>query len=225
MLISTERAWVLHKRPSGDTSVHVQFFTREHGIINALYRGGRLPRKQAFTQAFTPLWVSFDTRKDWFYVRRVESVAPMYTFPGKGLLAAWYVNEILCHAVKPADPDDALHTAYEKVLHDLSQSSTPLLIEASLRRFEWTYLTALGLNMSWTHEAKSHQAIQPQHYYGFVLGEGFSRQSEGISGAHLLAMAAGELSDPGVLKSVKWVMRRAIHHALDGKTIQTRALY
>ena len=38
-------------------------------------------------------------------------------------------------------------------------------------------------------------------------------------------MSKDNLEDPAVLKAAKWIMRRAIDHAVDGKRIRARELY
>lgn len=218
-------AWVIHKYWSGDTSARVVFFTREQGLVNGLYKGGRTPKKQALLQVFTPLWLALDVRGQAYFVRHLEIAAPSLPLEGPTLFAGLYVNELLYHALKPHDPHLELHRLYPHVLHALKAASDRFAIERVLRRFEWTLLTACGYQLSLTHDAASASPILATSHYHYLAGEGFVRAQEGICGAHLLAMSEDNLEDKAVLRTAKQIMRQAIAHAIDGKEIRSRALY
>ena len=225
MITEGLHAWVLHKRPSGDASAQVTFFTREKGVVSALCRGGRTPKKQSLLQAFTPLWLTFDVRRDWHYVREMDAIAPSLTLASDSLFAGLYVNEILYHGIRPLDPSPSLYDAYTQTLQTLTNITQRQEIEALLRRFEWQLLLASGYPFSLTHEALTSTPIVPDHCYDFIVGEGFVSASKGVPGACILAMAEDNLNDALVLKAAKWVMRSAIDHLLDGKQIKARELY
>lgn len=218
-------AWVLHKYWSGDTSARVVFFTREYGVVNCLYKGGRTPKKQALLQPFTALWLVMDIRGDSFFVRDLEIAAPLDNLFGKNLFAALYMNELLHYTLRPQDPHATLYLAYESALKALTQAEGRLSIEIILRRFERVFLKACGYEMSFTHDARSAQPIIDENCYRFVPGEGFISSDKGISGSSLMAIAADDLSDAIVLIVAKKIMRQAIDHALDGRVIRARALY
>jgi DNA repair protein RecO (recombination protein O) len=210
-------AWVLSRRCSGDTSVYVTFFTREQGIVHGLYKGGRTPKKQALSQVFTPLWLVMNKQ----YVRQLEPVSSSLVLSGHNLFAALYINELLHYALRPWDAHPELYDVYVDTLHALQNCAA---IEVVLRRFELYLLEVCGYQLSLAHDAEDAPIIA-EHYYQFVPGEGFFTAGTGVSGAHLLAMAKQDFQDPAVLKTAKHIMRRAIHHALDGKPIKSRQLY
>ena len=225
MITEGQQAWVLYKRPSGDTSAQVTFFLREKGVVSALCKGGRTPKKQSLLQAFTPLWLTFDVRRDWHYVRDLDVMAQSLQLTGDSLFAGLYVNEILYHGLHQLDPCPALYDAYVQTMQIFLKNPERLEIEAALRRFEWQFLSTCGYECSLTHEAHTSMPIMPDHYYNFIAGEGCVLARKGISGDCILAMAEDKLDDPTVLKAAKWMMRRAIDHALDGKRIKARELY
>lgn len=225
MITDTLQAWVIHKHWSGDTSARVIFFTQEHGLINCLYKGGRTPKKQALLQAFLPLWLAIDVRGDAYFVRQLEIAAAPVQLIGQPLFAGLYINELLYYILQPRDPHQLLYSAYAQALSALMSTSERIAIEAILRRFEWMLLMTCGFHMSLTHDARSAMPINVNSFYRFVAGEGFILAAEGISGAHIAAMAADRLEDVAVLNVAKQVMRRAIEYVLDGKEIRTRTLY
>lgn len=225
MTTKTIEAWVLHKQWSGDTSARVSFFTRELGMVQCLYKGGRTPKKQALLQSFTPLWVNLAERHERYYAQTVESISPTLQLTGNSLFAGLYVNEILYYALSPNYSDSTLFDAYLFTLNGLALAKERAVIEALLRRFEWTLLHACGYSFSLTQEARTAHLIAEDSYYQFVAGEGFILDSRGISGTHILALAQDNLSEAPYLKSAKMIMRQAIDHLLGGREIKTRALY
>ena len=225
MITEASSAWVIHKRWSGDTSAQVVFFTQNEGLISCLYRGGRAPKKQALLQAFLPLWLSFDARRDWNYVRSLESAASALSFARKNVLTGLYVNELLHHTLRPMDPHAKLFISYTKTLHALSAATHPHEIEAILRRFERMLLQALGYEISLKTVAHTLTPIAREGYYRFIAGEGLVEDCEGILGADILAFANDELTDISVLRAAKHIMRRAIEYGLDGKPLKSRECY
>lgn len=225
MITEGLQAFILHKRCSGETSAQITFFTREKGVVSARWTGGRLPKKQSLLQAFTSVWLTFDLRNDWHYVRQLDVIAPSLMLSGDALFAGLYINEILYHGLRPLDPCPALYAAYEQTLMALPSITHRLEMEAALRRFEWQFLTASGYPFSLTHEALTSRPVLHDKYYNFIAGEGFVLADQGILGVCILAMSEDNLGDPSVLKAAKWIMRRAIDHALDGKRIRARELY
>ncbi|MCW8419066.1 DNA repair protein RecO [Fluoribacter dumoffii] len=225
MTTKTIEAWVLHKKWTGDTSAQVSFFTRELGLIQCLYKGGRTPKKQALLQPFTPLWVSLTERHERFYAQTVEGISPTLHLAGSSLFSGLYVNEILYYALSPNYSDPVLFDSYLFTLNGLALARERLIMEALLRRFEWALLHACGYTFSLTQEARTEKLIVEELYYQFIGGEGFVADNNGISGAHILALAQDNLSEPTYLKSAKIIMRQAIDHLLGGREIKTRALY
>jgi DNA repair protein RecO (recombination protein O) len=224
-MTKTIEAWVLHKQWSGDTSARVSFFTREFGLIHCLYKGGRSPKKQALLQAFTPLWLSLDERYERFYAKNIESISPTLKLEHHSLFSALYVNEVLYYALSPYYADTTLFDAYLFTLNGMSMTGNRLVIESLLRRFEWALLQTCGYSFSLMQEARTGEVIRETLNYQFIAGEGFIVASQGISGAHILALAQDNLHEMECLKSAKIIMRKAIDHLLNGREIKARALY
>ncbi|KTD16401.1 DNA repair protein RecO [Legionella jordanis] len=218
-------AWVLHKRPSGDTSIQVTFFTRERGIVKCLCKGGRAPKKQALLQAFSPLWLVVDARKDWHYSRQIESLSLPLDLQGYSLFAGLYVNELLYYSLNPLDAQPQLFDVYLETLQALVSAKHLEHIELLLRRFEWCLLRACGQAVSLSEEAHSGRSIEAEKYYRLVNGEGFVISETGLPGQDILAFSKGCLDNARALRSAKLIMRQAIDNLLDNKPLKSRALF
>lgn len=225
MTTETFEAWVLHKIPSGDSSARVTFYTREKGLLHCLCKGGRTPKKQAVLQPFLPLWLALDSRKDWYYANHIEPLGAPLNLKGNALFVGLYLNELLYYALQPMDSQPELFDVYLSTLQGLSVMDERLAIEMLLRRFEWSLLKTCGYLVSFTHAADSAVPIAANQYYQFVAGRGFITAETGIAGANILALAEGRLEQLEVLKSAKFIMRKAIDHFLDGRVLKSRSLY
>lgn len=193
-------------------------------MVKALCKGGRTPKKQSFLQAFTPLWLTLDERRDWFYVRQLEAVAPQCNLVGNNLFAGLYLNELLYLALRPQDPHLHLYEAYQLTIHTLANVTDREELERCLRRFEWVLLSTCGYQITLTHDARTGLNIDPNKQYRFVAEEGFFEEKVGICGAHILALAENKLDNRDVLKVAKRIMRSAINHALGGQPLKSREL-
>ena len=219
-------AWLLHQRPSKNTTTEVFFLTRERGLARAFCRGGRTPKKRAILQPFTPLWLVFDERHYGMYVSQIEIAGPSAYFIGEALLAGLYINELLYRALKPNVAEPMLYVAYEHAMICLARVTTRSSLEIALRQFEGTLIQLLGYHMSYTHEAHSENLITETKRYRLVPGTGFVLDEEqGFLGVHILAIASETWQHPEVLRVAKIIMRRMIDYVLDGAVIQTRCLY
>ena len=223
--VTEDAVWVIHKVWSGDTSARVWFFTRDLGLVQALYKGGRTPKKQYLLQPFTPLWADFTERQNWYYVQKIEIAAVAAPLKQRHLYAALYLNELLYLTLQPLDAYPQLFDGYVDTLGALSEPLTVGELEAALRRFEWCLLVSLGYGIDLTHDACTTLPIEATTSYQVVPGQGLVASQQGMCGAHLLALARDELTDPLVLKTAKQLMRQLIDPCLGGKEIKTRRMF
>ena len=225
MTAESLQAWLIHKTPTGDTSLKLRLFTREKGLLDCQYRGGRTIKKNATLQLFTPLWLFLKERHHWFYVNNVESSESPLDLSGSSLFAALYVNELIFHTMPLQERDEPLFVTYQNTLRVLATTQHPSDIEINLRRFEINLLTACGYSLSFSTELNSSERIKPTSYYQFIAGHGFKESNTGIPGQHLLALADDHFKELPLLKTAKGIMRQAIDHLLGGRQLKTRSLY
>lgn len=224
MIIENHQAWLLHKIPSGDSSLKLVLFSREKGLIKATWRGGRTPKKQVQAQAFTPLWVALAPHREWHYVNQLENAGPSLTLTGLSLFAGLYLNELLVLACPAHEPQTELFEVYQITLQALAAMNDKRAVETLLRRFEMSFLQACGYFLTLTQDIAD-QPIQPSDCYLYTPGMGFEKAEKGLLGNDILAFADLRFEDERVLKTAKWIMRRAIDQLLGGRALNTRQLW
>ena len=225
MATETSTAWVLHRQPSGDSSIRVTFFTLERGVVQAYYKGGRSPKKQALIQPFSPLWLMLDQRREWYFVRHIETQAEALNFNGTAIFAALYLNELLYYTLSPGEAQPALFAIYALTVKALVTTTNKEAKEVLLRRFEFALLNACGYSLSFTEEAHLAKPICLNQSYQYIPGEGFILAETGIAGNLLLAIAEERWEEQNVLKAAKMIMRKALDHLLGGRVLKSRSLF
>lgn len=226
-----QSAYVLHYRPYRDTSLLIDFFTREYGIVSAIARGirGGKSSQKGLLQPFIPLLISFIWKKELAVLTQTEPDQSTHQLQGKQLFSAFYLNELLSKLLQRHDAYPQLYDDYHCTLQELTRKTH---LEIALRRFEKKLLSALGYGLDLTHEAQSQEAILPDLFYYFVPQKGFCHliQSHSLSmpmfsGKSLLALANENFEDSLVLPELKQLLRMMIADLLGHKKLKSRDLF
>lgn len=226
-----EPAYILHSRPYRDSSLLIDFFTREHGLVCAVgrsIRGKKSPLK-GILQPFVPLLISFYAKRDLATLIDVETQNQAHHLTHKHLFSGFYLNELLMKLLQKNDAHPTLYDYYRETLITLSQSNA---LEASLRRFEKRLIFELGYGLDLITEANTGQMISPELYYQYYPQKGFilnvnenSPQIALFSGKSLLALAEENFSDISLLPEMKILLRMVLSGLLGKKTLKSRELF
>jgi DNA repair protein RecO (recombination protein O) len=223
--VSLEAAWILHHYPYRDSSLLLEVFSREHGRIGLVARGARSARGRwrSQLQILRPLLLSWNLRGELGTLTGAEPRGALEVLPGRQILCACYLNELLLRLLSRHDPHPGLYSAYEEAI-----ASLPVSEEQALRIFEKRLLQELGYGLLLDQEADSGDALVPEGLYEYQLERGPIRcdgvRDNGLllRGASLLALYNDNLSDPQVCREVKYLMRAALGRYLGPRPLRTR---
>lgn len=224
-----DSGWVLHRRRYRETSLIVEFLTREHGRVAAVARGALRPKSPlaASLQPLVPLALVLRGRGELLTLVRAEPLAAAPTLAGERLYCVFYLNELVMRLTAHHDPNPPLLEVYEEALAAIVDGAA---LEQSLRRFEKRLLDALGFGLMLDAEADTDRPLAAEADYHYLVERGPVRcgpASAGVRvrGATLRALAAeGELA-PAELREAKRLMRQVLDHHLDGRPLASRALF
>ena len=223
--VTLEPAWIMHHYPYRDTSLLVEVFTREYGRIGLVARGARSARARwhGHLQILRPLLMSWSMRGDLGTLTGVESQKAVQQLPGREVLSACYLNELMMRLLTRHDPHPELFSAYEQAIQNLGTGGEPVL-----RLFEKQLLQALGYGLLLDHEADSGAPVVRDDCYEYQLERGPVRCAhkhvDGIylQGSSLLALHNDSLTDRHACKEVKCLMRAALGLYLGSRPLKTR---
>ena len=224
--IQQQPAYVLHHRPFRDTSQILDLVTHDHGKIALVARGSRSARSRlaGLLRPFLPLSVSWVSRGDLGTLTGAEAAGPPTGIHGDGMLAAFYVNELLLHFLHRHDPQPEIFTLYAEVISRLGSGAD---VATSLRSFELELLSLLGYAPSFASEAAADRQLDTQRYYEYRIEQGpvpVSR-SDGqmvFRGDVLQSIQARQFDDPETLRAANRLLRQVINYHLGGKELKSR---
>lgn len=225
--VQLTQGYVLHHRPYRDTSRILEVITREYGRLSLFARGVRGPKAKlaALVQPFRLLLLSWSGRGEAAQLIGAESGGGESGLPSRGLMAGFYLNELLLKLTTRHDPLPALFDAYHEAVAGL-RSDTPL--DRTLRLFEKRLLEATGYGLELAVETRSGRSIDASSYYHFRPSQGLfltvADAPGAIAGTSLLALASGELGDQRSLEDSRRLLQSALGELLEGRELATRAV-
>ncbi len=228
--IQLQPAYVLHHRPYRDTSRIVELFTRDHGRLTVFARGVRGSKSgwAAALQSFQPLLVSWSGRGEAGQLTGAELTGEPRTLTASRLMSGFYLNELLLKLLHNHDPHPEIYQLYEETITALKSSADQLI---TLRLFEKRLLRAVGFGLSLETDANSGAAVQPQHFYRYVIELGpvtvdaEADASKGVyHGRTLLALSRDDLNDAQQCQAVRYLLRAALDRVLEGRALQSRVI-
>ncbi len=221
--------WVLHRRPWRESSLLLEIWSAEHGRIAALARGlkGRRAAWRALLQPFRPLALSYAARGALWPLAAVDDAGPPLALHGINLCCGFYVNELLLRLFQRHDPHPGFEPHYRQVLHRLAGGAVPP--DAALRAFEYALLAAIGYALQLDREGRGGAPLAAAGQYVYDPEHGLRRGAAGAgqrlySGAALLAIGAGDFTQPETRRAARHLLHAALAPHLGQKPLNSRKL-
>ena len=227
--IEQQPAFVLHSHPWRETSLIVEFFSRDYGRLPLVAKGARRPTSafRGSLLSFQPVLADWSGRGEVRTLVRVEWQGGLPLLAGRALLCGYYINELLLRLLAREDAHPKLFEHYAEALAALAAGSR---LDRTLRRFEFALLRELGYQPQLEVEADSGEAVIAAGSYVFIIEHGIVAAGDGgdgqlLSGRALLDMASGEFAHDETLQQAKQLSRRLINHHLGGQDLHSRRVF
>ena len=243
--VQLQPAYLLHRRPFQNTSLLVDFFCLDYGMVRAVAKGARREKSKyrALLQLFQPLLISFSGRGELKTVTGAEAGLSALSLKGDRLFSGMYINELLTRLLHNYVEHTVLYQHYQESLIALQGDAD---IQTVLRRFELKLLVELGYGLNLDTDCHSHDPIDRHKSYRFTPGLGFelaitaepiptpgvaeaapntANGAQLFRGEDLIALREMELGDALVAKSAKRLLRLALGAHLGGKPLTSRSLF
>lgn len=229
MRVDMQPAFVLHTRPYRDTSLLVDYLTRDFGLVRAVARGvaGGRQRSKARVMPFQPYLVTLSGKTELLSLYQSEYAGSAIQLKHEALFSAMYLNELLSRTLQPHEGQTDIFIRYGHALSGLQSGAG---IESVLRRFEWWLLQELGYGVDTAH-LKSTGFYDFDDDVGFVPVDPASFSGLAFPGASLLRFAGWvegeeESALPAELLGIsKVLMRRRLGPLLGDKPLLSRKLF
>ena len=238
-------AFVLHSRPFKENQAILELLVEGEGRLSAVtYKGSKKnTAKTALLQPFRPIKVIIEKDTGLRKLKHIEAAPDLknsaFLTQGKPLFCGFYLNELLCRLCASDAHFPELYPVYLATIKRLQWSETenpsPLMLERSLRQFEFALLSQLGYGIDLSHTVDTDQSIEPELQYelfqdtGFVFG---AHSRNAWLGEDILLLAqfleGQELTEERQLraaKSAKLLLRTCLHRHLGDKPLKSRELF
>lgn len=220
-LVQLQPALILEHRPYRESSLLLEVFTRDFGILPVLAKGVRKEKSKTagLLLPFTLLNISFLDKNELKVLTQTE-YAGSYRLQRLALYCGFYINELLQKFLHKHDPHPDLFERYQSCLLELSEAD---VVEQCLRYFELDLLqeTGYGAELAW--DCATETAVLPQLRYNFSPGLGMVAAADGVvSGLTLNLLAMKAPLNGSALAEAKQLSRKMLDSSLQGKALKSR---
>lgn len=218
-------AFLIHRRAFKNSSLLLDFFTRDYGKIRLVGRGIRSSKTNI--QAFQQLSISFSGKGELKTLTHWEADDVPRILTGETLILSMYANELIAKLLAENDAHIALFHAYQQLICQIVslKMSDKLWL---LRLFENNLLAELGYGLDFSTDANQ-IPINNNAFYEYKPQSGFIKHSGGkISGILLNKMLLNTLDnipDAAQLKVCRNLNRQRLNLLLDNKPLKSRSLF
>ena len=220
--VCLQPGFILQQRPYRESSLLLELFTRDYGIVSLLAKGVRKPKSTlaGVLLAFSELRVSFVGRQELEILTKADYVKD-FALQRLALYCGFYVNELLQKFLYRYDPHPALFDAYQCCLQQLAGDAP---IEQTLRYFELCLIEESGYGFDLNCEAITGGEVQSESRYRYQADVGIVVDDERgkISGNTLMALSQRADLSNTALSEAKALLRSVIDHQLQGRPLKSR---
>lgn len=167
---------MLHTRPYRNTSLLVDFFTREQGLVRCVAKGQRSKKNASQLSLFCIYQIEFSGKSDLKSLVKLEPSHQRYLLHKQALFSGFYVNEVLMRVLYPYHAHQELFEhccQIFKDLADLKQTETNLSdLEVILRHFEFTLLEDIGYLIDMRYDWQTGMPITDMKKYVLDIEKG-----------------------------------------------------
>lgn len=229
--------FVIHKRAYRETSMIIDFFSKEQGKISAVAKGIKNAKsdKRSLLQVLQFLSFEVSGRSSLKTLGSIEANQKSIALSGNMLYCSLYINELLSRSLPEAESFPELFESYQIILSQLftiqsaglTEQDSLLKVQPILRNFEFTLLELLGYLPDLSIDVSCEQALSDDVYYQFHFEQGLVAskvKGQGLKGLHIKQMLAKEWSGES-LQVAKHIARLALSPLLGDKPLKSRELF
>ena len=220
-VVHLQSGYILQHRPYRESSLLLEVFTADHGLVPMLAKGVRKEKSRmaGVLLPFTQLSFSYLDRHELKTLIRAEYLNN-HDLQRLALYCGFYVNELLQKFLHKHDSHPQLFVCYQHCLQRLAAQHP---VEEVLRYFELQLLRETGYGVQLDVDCRSGQTILADQRYDFIAAEGLSAAVNGMVSAQTLTLlAAGAPLDAAALQEAKQLLRRMLDTCLQGQSLHSR---
>ena len=217
-------AFVIHARAYKETSLLLNIFTRNDGLINAIAKGAKRKKSKfsGYLEPFQLIEISYLGKSDLKTLTSAEPKEVFQEFLNKeNLFSAFYVNELINSLFKKGTASKEYFDLYDDCIKKLKFKNN---VEEILRNFELDTLIEMGYEINFVSDCRSNLEITTEKNYDYQPESGFCESAKGIHGNTIKKMA-DRTFDRTTLDACKVVTRRTLEYYFQELNVNSRLFF
>jgi len=230
MKVELTPCYILHRRDYRESSLILEVFSREHGLINLVAKGAKRNKKRQgvshnLYQKYQMAWVS---KSELGTLTDIELHHASDSLKSSAVMSGFYMNEILLRLLHKHEAHPELFDSYDVSIKNLKSDFSDQVV---LRYYEKTLLQSLGYAMILDCDVLTSDVLKEDYEYFYKFGAGpslsFNRNDSGlcVSGKTLLELDSETLVDSKNINEAKLLLRAILTQYLGEKPLASRELY
>lgn len=223
--IYAQPAYILQHKPYRESSLILEVFTQDFGLLTLLAKGVRKAKSRTagVLLPFSLLHISYLDRHELKLLLDVE-LLEQHVLARLSLYCGFYVNELLQRFLQLQDPNPELFVRYQQVLQQLARVQDAE-VERCLRFFELDLLEQAGYGVVLDRDARSGKPVLSDQVYAYQPDFGMVADARGhVNGSTLLALTARTALGSVEQQQAKQLLRLMLAPYLQGKPLKSRAV-
>jgi DNA repair protein RecO (recombination protein O) len=222
-VVYLQPALILQHRPYRESSLLLEVFTQDYGVITVIAKGVRKEKSRTagLLLPFALINLSFLNKNEVKTLTQVELISD-FSLQKLGLYCGFYVNELVQRFLHRHDPYPQFFFKYLRCLQGLANAEN---IEQTLRFFELDLLAEAGYGIQLDINSHSGQPVKHHERYHFSPQSGIIADANGIVAGHTLKLLAARQPLPeAALLEAKHLCRAMLDEHLHDKPLKSRAV-
>ena len=230
MIIPANSCFVLHQRPYKETSIILDAFSQDYGLVSLIAKGAKRKKSKfmGLLNLYCKLKLAWQGKSELLTLTFAEQVKNISFVSNKTLIAGFYLNELIIRLMHKNEPHLDLFNAYENALDSLKNENNE---EKTLRIFEKHLLNSLGYGLVLDQDINTGKELVNDFVYFYKADQGpMSNKPDindyiKISGQSLNDIKSESFISEKSLSEAKNLMRYLLQKQLGGRPLASRNLY
>ena len=213
------KAYIIHSRSYGETSIIFDVFTKEYGLISTILKGAK--KRKDISQLHTSRELNIQINKSNLPLLLKYEIVKTIPIKNKHLILLMYFNELIYKLVPKNQPQRNLFDFYGNYLDYMSKTNDNF--DVVLVGFELLLLKNLGYGIT---SLSSNEIIQSNDIFVYDVNSGFKKTDsklsfDCVSGETIIKIQEFNISQITELKKIRSITKKIIQEIAGNRSIKS----
>ena len=213
------KAYIIHSRSYGETSIIFDVFTKELGLVSTILKGAK--KRKDISQLHTSRELNIQINKSNLPLLLKYEIHKTIPIKSKHLILLMYFNELIYKLVPKNQPQRNLYNFYSNYLDYMSKTNDNF--DVVVVGFELLLLKNLGYGIT---SLSSNEIIQSNDIFIYDVNSGFKKTNsklsfDCVSGETIIKIQEFNINQITELKKIRSITKKIIQEIAGNKSIKS----